>query len=181
MKNYENFLESIRQKYQDFGVDNFYKNYANEYINPHEPIIKKSLIYINDNWNIDFSNVLDLAAGSGEVTKTLMELGYDNIEGLDPYTYKLYEERTGKFCHRMSFDDIMKGNLQKNYSCIICSFALHLADVSKLPMIIWNISQMTKNFIILSPHKKPIIKEEWGMKLKKSVEIDRIKIRYFYI
>ncbi len=41
MKNYFRFLESIRQKYQDYGVEGFYKDHANEYVNPHEPIINK--------------------------------------------------------------------------------------------------------------------------------------------
>lgn len=177
--NNKKFLENIRGKYQKYGVENFYKYHSSKYINPHEPIINKSIKYIDKELDIDFSNVLDLAAGTGEITNALMELGYNNIEGLDPYTCEIYKKRTGKNCYKMSFDDIMKGNLNKKYSSIICSFALHLTDKSKLPMIIWRISEMTNDFILMSPHKRPIIKNNWGLELKKSLNINRVKIKYF--
>ena len=35
--------------------------------------------------------ILDLACGSGEITLVLQQIGYKNIEGVDPYTHNKYE------------------------------------------------------------------------------------------
>ncbi len=177
--NFPKFLENFRKNYQEYGIENFYKKFSKNYINPHEPKINRAIKFIVENWDMDLYKILDLAAGSGEVTRSLMEMGYNAIEGADPFTFLLYEKKTGKICHKISFDNILLGKFKKKYSTIICSFALHLADESKLPMIIWNLSIMTKNLIILSPHKKPIIKENWGLNLYKKIEIERIKITWY--
>ena len=57
-------------KYQKYGIKNFYQFYAGEYKNPHENAIEKSLNYIYNFRNLDFSNILDLACGKGEITKS---------------------------------------------------------------------------------------------------------------
>ena len=46
-------MDSIRSKYQKYGVKNFYKFNFDQYENPHDPIIKKSIEYVNDNWNMN--------------------------------------------------------------------------------------------------------------------------------
>lgn len=172
--------ESIRDKYQKYGVNNFYKKYGNTYYNPHENQINKSIKWVDGNWDIDFSNVLDLAAGSGEVTISLMGCGYKNIDAVDPFTSELYIERTGNYCKPISFDDItFDGGIKRYYSTIICSFAMHLYEPSKIPLLVWELSQKCDNLLILSPHKKPLIKSEWGLKLFKSNKIDDVLIRWF--
>jgi len=178
MKNIEQ--DSIRSKYQKYGVKNFYQWYYNEYNNPHEPIINKSIIYINKEWNVDFSKTLDLACGKGEVTKTLLKLGYNNIEGVDAYSCKFYEDETNKKCDPLSFDDIINGDLDdENYTCIVCSFALHLLEPSKLPIFLYKLSQISNQLLILSPHKRPEIKEEWGWTIENEIIIDKVRIRLF--
>ncbi len=173
-------MESIRNQYQKFGVKNFYSFHAGQYENPHESIINKSLIHVYRDWNLDFSKVLDLAAGKGEVTKALKKLGVTDIDAADGFLSKEYTRETGEPCFDMSFDDIMKGSLRGySYSLIICSFALHLLDESKLPSFLLTLTESSDNLLIISPHKKPYIKEGWGWDLKKESEIDRVKTRYF--
>ena len=46
-------------------------------------------------WPIDLSNVLDLAAGSGEITIALEERDVKKIHGIDPYTFEAFKSRTG--------------------------------------------------------------------------------------
>lgn len=177
--NFEN-NDSVRSKYQKYGVKNFYKWYYDQYNNPHEPIIKKAIQYINNNWDVDFSNTLDLACGTGEVTRILVDLGYNNIEGVDAYSCDFYNKKTNKNCEPISFDDIIKGNLDdKKYSIIVCSFALHLLEPSKLPIFLYKIAQISNQLLILSPHKKPEIKEEWGWILDEEINIDKVRIRLF--
>jgi ubiquinone/menaquinone biosynthesis C-methylase UbiE len=87
-------------------------------------------------WNLDVSNILDLACGSGEVTLALLSHGIKNIEGIDPYTYQSFEKRTKMLCKPLSFEDIVNGKLEgMRYSLIICSYALHLASEEILPVL----------------------------------------------
>lgn len=172
--------DSIRDKYQKFGVKNFYQFHGGEYKNPHEEAIKKSLKYIYEFWKLDFSEVLDLACGKGEVTKSLEELGVKNIDAVDGFLSKEYEKEIKKPCHSMTFDDIAKGSLKgHNYSLIICSYALHLLDYSKLPHFLWSMSEITDDLLIIDPHKRPYIKETWGWALEKEILIDRVRSRHF--
>jgi len=117
--------ESIRGEYEKHGVDGYYKYHGNEYKNPHEDKLQHAMDWVIENWPIDFSNVLDMSAGGGEMTKMLMDHGYTNVEGSDPYTCTLYVRETGKYCHDISFDELMSNGLDKKYSTIICSYALH--------------------------------------------------------
>jgi hypothetical protein len=154
-------ISAIRTEYEDLGVEDFYKKKGSEYINPHLKDIEESIKEIVDLDIVDLSNVLDLGAGTGEVTNILNELGYYNIEGVDLYLCKEYEKRTGNKCIELSFNDIRNGKLNnKEYSTIICSYALHLADKSILHDLLWELSLISKYLIIISPTKKPEISSD---------------------
>jgi 2-polyprenyl-3-methyl-5-hydroxy-6-metoxy-1,4-benzoquinol methylase len=153
--------EAIRNMYDEMGVDNYYKVSGNSYTNPHETIIQEHLDHQISQLNTH--SVLDLCAGSGEVSKHLKKQGIVNITGLDPYTFKLYEKETQFECLQYNFDDIMTGKLNKEYSLIICSFALHLADKSKLPLICYHLSRIADQLLIITPHKNPIIDNFWKL------------------
>lgn len=173
-------MDDIRSKYKEYGVKNFYQWHSDQYKNPHEPIIRKSLDYINKKWNVDFSKTLDMACGKGEVTKKLVELGYNNIDATDAYTCKFYTSETGKKCNPISFEDIISGELDdKHYTTIVCSFALHLLDLSKLPTLLYKLTQICDKLLIISPHKRPQIKEEWGWELENEVIIDRVSSKLY--
>lgn len=173
-------MDSIRKKYQTYGVKDFYTFHGDDYSNPHESSIRKSISYIYKNWNLNFSKVLDLACGKGEITKILEDLGVENIEASDAYLSKEYTKETGRFCYNMSFEDIMKGSLRKKkYSLIVCSYALHLLDENKLPSFLLSLTESTDSLLIISPHKRPYIKDGWGWDLKKEIEIDRVRSRHF--
>ena len=171
---------NIRNQYQKYGVKSYYQMFGNTYYNPHEPSIKKGIEIINREWNLDFSNVLDLAAGNGEVTEALKDIGIMNVSGIDPYTFEIYEKRTGKSCEKFSFNDISGGVLDgRRYSIIFCSYALHLAEKSKLPFLIWRLASISPNLIILSPHKNPVIQEDWGVTLQDEKMVNRTRIRWY--
>jgi ubiquinone/menaquinone biosynthesis C-methylase UbiE len=80
--------------YSQFGVTKYYENAGQQYSNPHrydiERLIKKKLSPNNIFIRIT-DKILDLACGSGEVTLPLRQMGYKNIEGIDPYTHMKYE------------------------------------------------------------------------------------------
>jgi hypothetical protein len=173
-------MDSVRSKYQKYGVKNFYQFNYEQYNNPHEPIIQKSIKFVNDNWDVNFSKILDLAAGKGEATKILLKLGNNNIDAVDAYSCKYYEDETNRKCSTISFNDIINGILDnKHYTIIVCSFALHLLETSKLPTFLYKLSQISDQLLILSPHKKPEVKEEWGWSLQNEMMVDKVRTRLF--
>ncbi len=170
--------ESIRAEYESHGVTEFYEQHGSTYRNPHEPVIRAVVREAVQRWSLDVSSVLDLACGSGEATLALRELGVTTVEGIDPYTYAAYEERTGQPAERHTFENIAAGVLEgRQYSLIVCSFALHLVEESRLPVLAYQLSQITPALLILTPHKRPVIKQAWT--LHDEFVLDRVRARLY--
>jgi len=177
---FESFNESIRGEYELYGVDDFYKIIGNNYKNPHFEDIKKCLQIIDDKNIVDFTSVLDLGSGLGEVTKILYDIGYKNVIGCDPYLYKEYEENTGNRCLKYSFVDISNGYIDNlNFNTIISSYSLHLSNPSIIPNLMWVLSLTSQYLIILSPNNKPYIKENNGWVMIDEFKIGKCKSRIF--
>lgn len=135
------------------------------YKNPHysrfEIMITKLLswlVYLK----IKHESFLDLACGSGEITRQLLKHDIQNVEGLDPYLYDQYVQSTGKLCHNLGFVDIIDEKLNKKYDIVICSYALHLC--SEIESTLQGISKITKTLIVISPHSKPQVDGLCGWK-----------------
>ena len=171
---------AIRTAYQQHGVTAFYQQFGNNYRNPHEATIVKIIQTIASSCQPNLTNVLDLACGSGEVTLALAALGYTTATGMDPYTFDAYQERTGKIAEKYSFEQIATGALEdRHYTTIICSFALHLVDTSRLPKLLYQLSRMSPSLLVITPHKKPEIKSAWGWTLLTEVLIERVRGRFY--
>ena len=175
--------EAIRTGYQRLGVAGFYERHAEDYRNPHEFGIRLLLKSVVAEWPLDLSNVLDLAAGSGEITMsccTRFRAKIGAIHGIDPLTHAAYEARTGQPAGRESFEEIAAGALRgQRFSLIICSFAMHLLEPSRLPMLAMELSQLSNALLILTPHKRPQIREDWGWKLNQERVQQRIRARLY--
>jgi SAM-dependent methyltransferase len=172
-------MDDIRPAYEEHGVTGFYQQFGSRYRNPHETILQSLLKRVILEWKLELSHVLDLACGSGEATLMLQELGA-RVSGIDPYTFEAFLERTGLHAEKFSFDDIAGGVLEgRRYSLIVCSFALHLVEPSKLPMLMFQLAQITDTLLILTPHKRPQIKSEWGWNLESEILEDRVRARLY--
>jgi SAM-dependent methyltransferase len=169
----------IRPQYEAHGVTGFYEQFGATYSNPHEAQIKLLLEKLIPDWLLDLSNVLDLACGSGEVSSVVLERG-GNVTGIDPFTFKAFQERTGLKAERWTFEDIANGMLEgRHFSLIVCSFALHLVEVSRLPIVAFQLAQIADTLLILTPHKRPNIKSEWGWKLESETLAARVRARLY--
>lgn len=144
---------AIRNEYQKVGVDEYYKENAYTYINPHEDIVHNLLDKAIENKLIG-KKVLDLCCGSGEVSRHLKKIDCQ-IVGVDPYTYDSYQLKTGNKVLPYSFIDIALGKITEKFDTIICSFALHLCPKSLLPNLLWNLGQISNTLIVISPNKNP--------------------------
>lgn len=178
----KNFGTDIRGNYTVLGVDDFYDKIGDDYNNPHLEYIEKCIEKIIEDKNITFNDVLDLGAGNGEVTNILKKSKIDNpkIIGCDPYLYKQYENNTGEKCLDFSFEDIHRGAIDHmKFDTIICSYSLHLCNESILPDLLWKLSLISNNLIIISPNNKPKIKKENGWKLEDNFKNGKSKCRIY--
>ena len=80
----------------------------------------------------------------------------------------------------LCFDDICAGALEgRRYSLIACSFALHLADLSKLPVLAHQLARVGEKLLILTPHKRPALKPAWGWQLRSETMLERVRARLY--
>lgn len=138
-----------------------------------------------DQWRLQAASaadaaMLDLACGSGEVTSYLQGHGFTAISGIDPYTGPAFHARTGLVAEPLSFSDIADGRLAgRRYDTIFCSFALHLAEPSRLPVVCMRLAETAAHLVILTPHKRPEIREQWGWRLEDEWLQDRVRLRLY--
>ncbi len=173
--------DSIRARYQRCGVRRYYQQHGAEYRNPHEPVLHKALGAAVASWGLDLAHVLDLACGSGEVSLALRALGAGLIDGVDPYTAPAYLLRTGQAAEPYSFEQVAAGALDgRRYSLIVCSYALHLLAPSRLPQLAYQLSRLAPALLVLTPHKRPHLRPEWGWTLAGEMVVERVRIRLYY-
>ncbi len=162
----------MRKQYKLYGsVENYYRNNCLNYSNPHINSIRLCLQHAKTNWKIDFSEVLDLACGGGEITSLI-----GSKDAFDPYTGDLFKNNTGIMCEPFSFEDIALGKAgDRNYSSIIISYAFHLINKSWIYDLLSILSTWSDTILILGPTKNlRIPKGLWNFK-------NQIKIGKTYI
>lgn len=172
-------MTSIRDIYSTTGIENYYKEYPDEYSNPHETYIHELIKQVNIK-----GHILDLSCGNGSaslaIKKSLSSQDYDySIIGCDPFLYEQYKTRTGNPCLKFSFDDIINGTLQSyQFDSIICSFALHLCEKSKLNTLLYQLSRISDELIILTPHKRPKVNPDFW-KLTYTNKIEKVTLKKY--
>lgn len=156
-------MKAIRNLYAQLGVDAYYQQYGYAYQNPHLAQIAQ-LIHQNKE-RLDYSQVLDFCAGGGEVSMVLQQLGFADSVGSDPYLQELYQKNTQLPCYSWSFEQVVKQGLEGQYSCIICSFALHLCPKELLYALVVQLFQHSNMLVVITPHKRPILENYAGVEL----------------
>lgn len=167
--------KGVRNEYANIGVEKYYEIHNSDYRNPHEYVIKRLIHFAEESGLIGYE-VLDLCCGSGEVTCALQNC---KVTGVDPYTSAAYYNRTGQKAIPLAFMDIAKGKLSGNFDSILCSFALHLCPVSLLPMVLWNLGNVSSTLIVISPHKRPDCDKVSGWVLVEEELIDRVRMKIY--
>jgi SAM-dependent methyltransferase len=171
---------AIRAAYQQYGVEGFYQRFGGSYRNPHEPALRAALRAAVERWALPPGRALDLACGSGEVTLALRELGHTAIDGIDPYTHQAYAERTGQIAEQYTFEQIAAGALGgRSYGTIVCSYAMHLVALSRLPALAMQLSLIGEALLLLMPHKRPQLRAEWGWEPADELLVERVRARLY--
>ena len=105
----------------------------------------------------------------------------------DPFTYNAYLNRTGMKAYKYTFEDIQNGILWEllndkdydHYSLIICSYALHLCEETRLLSVCYCLSMVGDKLLIITPHKRPVIDEKMGWKLLYDNVFDKVRLRLY--
>lgn len=155
--------EGIRNLYAKLGVETYYQLHGDEYANPHFPQVRELLI--QNSHRIDYSHALDFCCGGGEVSLVLRELGFDQTQGCDPFTRSLFESNLGRPCWSWSFQEVIQGKLEGQFSSVICSFAMHLCPEKQLYPLVQSLFQHAPQLVILTPHKRPALEKLAGITL----------------
>ena len=172
--------EAIRLQYEKHGARGYYERFGADYRNPHEEVIGEVLRAVVPVWSLDLTHVLDLACGSGEATLVMRSLGAQRVDGLDPFTHAAYLARTGQAAETYDFAALAGGVLAgRRYSLIVCSFALHLVEASRLPALAFQLAGLAPHLLVLTPHKRPQLKAEWGWQLQREIIIERVRARLY--
>lgn len=161
---------SFTQNYQQ-GVKNYYLSVGDAYVNPHRNAIQS---LIKDKC-LQYKTVLDLAAGTGEVTLALPQ---SQVTGVEPFLTTAYIKNTKCPCLPLLFEDIAEGKLKGCWEAVVCSYALHLVEDSWLPRILYSLAAISSNLYVISPHKKPFI-NHFCWELKEYLIRDRVHLRHF--
>jgi 2-polyprenyl-3-methyl-5-hydroxy-6-metoxy-1,4-benzoquinol methylase len=173
-------MSSLRKAYETHGVRGFYEQHGAHYRNPHELSVARAITAAVQHWQPDLARVLDLACGSGEATLALRALGAGSLHGVDPYTGPAYQARTGQAAEPLSFEAIAAGALAgRAYTLIICSYALHLLQPSRLPQLAYQLSLLAPALLVLTPHKRPHLRSDLGWALTGELVVERVRVRHY--
>ena len=173
-------MASIRGAYEQYGVQPFYEQHGATYRNPHETAVADALAAAVRAWAPDLTHVLDLACGSGEATLALRAQGARQVTGVDPYTGLAYLARTGQPAEALTFEQIAAGALDgRRWSLVVCSYALHLLEPSRLPGLAVRLAQAAPALLVLTPHKRPQLRPAWGWRLAGEQVVERVRTRFY--
>lgn len=170
------YNESIRNEYEKSSPSEYYRKNKHIYQNPHSDRVKKSLDFLLSKLNPGY--FLDLECGDGVVSEYLKTKGLSKFKGCDPNFKDIYQEKIGKECMDLSFEDIAKFGLNEKFDTIICSYSLHLCDVNFFNLLLYQLSISCNKLVVISPSKYPSINETY-FKLEEYSIIERTHIRIY--
>lgn len=179
----------IYNKYTKYGVANYYKQFAEEYYNPHaDKIIDLYLKYLSEYINSVLNNdkiILDIACGNGLITKIILKNYNQNnnlnitnknklkkqIKGCDPYFNNKYVN------YNYSFEDIAMGLVNNlKVSVGICCYAFHLLEPSWYYNFFLELSEIVEErIIIITPSKKIVVNHPLWI-IEKEIRDDKITL-----
>lgn len=133
-------------------------------------------------------HLLDLACGSGEAAiawhawlRDMTAFDRLALTACDPYCMEAFRTRTGlPNVSGWSFEDVQGGCLEgRRFDVVVCSFAMHLLDESRLFATLRELSVVARWLFLLSPHKRPQVKEGCGWQLVHEQVHERVHVRVY--
>ena len=142
----------------------------------------RSLAEAVHRWPLDLSRrVLDLAAGSGEADIALCKLGAGAIDATDPFTHAAYAARTGSRVRAAR----LRGRRRRRAGRPVVRadrLQLRAAPVRARrasPGVAAALSLLAPSLLVLTPHKRPVLRPAWGWNLAGEFVIERVRTRWY--
>lgn len=176
----------IRDRYAAHarGATGYYDDAGVFYANPHVAAVARGVGMAIATWPsiwLTGSRYLDLCCGAGEVTSALVADGIpaERVEACDPYTEDAYRARNGRsVVAGWTFADIADGAVPVGrYDVAVCSYALHLCEKSRLPGVCAALARVVPTLVVVTPHKRPILRSEWGYLLIDELHDPETRVR----
>lgn len=144
------------------SVHNFYEHIGAQYSNPHKEYVYKCLDDLVPNFH---GTVLDFACGTGDVSKYFST---NKCIGVDKYLHNEYIQLTDNKCYQYSFEDIadFKFNITERIDLIVCSYAIDLVPGTYLNKLLYSLSTVSKNLVLVRPNSHIIPDHYWKVKSK---------------
>ena len=163
----------VRDEYAShrLGAEGWYREQGALYRNPHAAAVREMVLVALAKWPEMFAgggSLLDLCAGSGEVTAVIADaLGVERVISADPFTGAAFLSAQGRSLDaEWSFAAIADGVLEeRSFDVVICSYALHLCERSRLARICHELAQRADHLVVITPHKQPELRPGWGFAL----------------
>ena len=155
-------MHSIRNQYEEFGVDNYYLEHGDEYQNPHAQDVIKCLRYFY--CKEKYRKILDFACGDGLVSKWIGKRS--EVVGCDGYLQERYKRETGNRCYNHTFQDICNFNnfIENNFDLIVFSYAIDLVDRNYINQLLYRLSTISTEMLVIRPNKHIISEDFWNIK-----------------
>ena len=105
--------------------------------------------------------ILDLACGDGLITKWIGNKS--DVIGSDGYLHERYTRETCKKCYPYTFANICDFNnsIDNNFDLIVFSYAIDLVEDSYIQQLLYRLSLLSKELLIIRPNKHLINSPFW--------------------
>jgi hypothetical protein len=180
-------VAGVRNEYADHpgGAEGWYLDAGASYRNPHAQAVASTIDVAVQRWPSLFTGsnrILDFCCGSGEVTRALIDSGVNAslVESSDPFTGLAFTsacpDRT--LIGEWTFADVEQGALSgQRWTTVVCSYALHLCEQSRLAAVCTQLALITEHLVIITPHKRPELSPEWGFALVDEHRDTKLRVR----
>lgn len=154
-------MQAIRQQYDSYGIDQYYQNHSDNYLNPHtESVIECINVLYEENRH---RTVFDFACGDGLISKWIGTRS--TVIGCDAYMHKRYKQETNNPCYNLSFNDFINfdNKITDMFDLSAISYAIDLIPNDICPMVLYRLALISKELIVIRPNNHIISSPYWEL------------------
>lgn len=151
-------MTSIREMYEKYGVQEYYKHHSDDYENPHADDVRSLLSMLDCS---DIHTGIDFACGTGLVSSHLENIVW---YGIDPYMSQKYAQITGNMSITGSMEQVSNGEVYVPIvDVIVCSYCFDIFEKSYMNKFLWRLSEWAQQLVVIRSNKKVVDSICWEL------------------